>query len=138
MIRNLISHLLLHDVYAVVFERFILEQTLSSYTNEARAMIEKRDISAEQFLVHVTERTSEERERTEAVCGDVGQTVKEVVQACRRGLLETRLDWFAKEGACVFAVLLLLSDLRGSHWPAHACTGYGPTPLYLCRVRGSR
>lgn len=138
MIRNLISHLFLHDVYAVIFERFILEQTLSYYTSEASAVIEKRDLSAEQFLAHVTERTGEERERTEAVCGDIGQTVKEIVQVCRRGLLETRLDWLAKGGACIFAVLLSVSDLRGSHWPAHACTGHGPTPLDLCRVRGSR
>lgn len=138
MIRKLISHLLLHDMYAVIFERFILEKTLSFYTGEASAKFEKLNPSAEQFLVHVTERISEERERAEAVCGDIGQTVKEIVQACRRGLLETRLDWLAKGGAYVFAVLLSVLDLRGSYWPTHERAGYGPTPLDLCGVRGSR
>ncbi|KAI9566965.1 Cullin family-domain-containing protein [Boletus coccyginus] len=94
MIRNLVSHLLLHDMYAVIFERHVLEQTLLFYTIEASN--KKLDLSAEQFLVHVTGRTSEERERAEAICGGVGETVKEIVQACRRGLLETRLDWLAK------------------------------------------
>ena len=136
MIRNLVSHLLLHDMYAVIFERHVLEQTLSFYTTEASD--KKLDLSAEQFLVHVTERTSEERERAEAICGGVGETVKEIVQACRRGLLETRLDWLAKGGACVFAVLSPVSDLRCSYWPTHECTGHGPTPLDICRVRGSQ
>ncbi|KAF8139806.1 Cullin-4B [Boletus edulis] len=96
MIRNLVRHLLLHDVYAVIFERYILEQTLSFYIAEANAKIEKLDLTAERFLDHVTVRTGEERERAEAVCGGIGETIKEVVQACRRGLLEARLDWFAK------------------------------------------
>lgn len=138
MIRNLVSHLLLHDVYAVIFERFILEQTLSFYTTEAINEFEKPELSAEHFLVHVTKRTSEERERAEAVSGGIGETVKAVVQACRRGLLETKLDWLAKGGTCVFATLLPVSDLRCSYWPAHECTGYGPAPLDLRRVRGSR
>ena len=137
IIRNLVSHLLLHDVYTVIFERYILEQTLSFYTTEARDEFERPELSAEQFLVHVTKRTGEERERAEAVYGGTGETVK-VVQACRRGLLETRLDWLAKGGARVSSALLPVSDLRCSYWPTHEYTGYGPTPLDLCRIRGSR
>lgn len=135
MFQNLVSHLLLHDMYDVIFERFILEQTLSSYVKEAG---DKIDLSAEQFLVHVTKRISEERERAEAVCGGIGETVKEIVQACRRGLLETKLDWLAKEGAYVSAVLLPVPDPRCSSRPAHECPGYRPTSRDVCRIRGSR
>ncbi|KAG9310285.1 Cullin-4B [Chiua virens] len=95
VICDLVSHLLLHDMYTVIFERFILESTLEFYTREASDKIEKLKLTAEQFLVHVTERTTKERERAEAVCG-IGETAKGVVQACRLGLLETRLDWLAK------------------------------------------
>ena len=138
MIRNLISHLLVHDVYAVIFERHILEQTLSSYTTEGEVKKEQLKLGAEQFLVHVTERTCEERERAEAICRGVGETVKEIVQACRRGLLETRLDWLARGGAWIFIVPSSISDVRGSFWPAYERTGYGPTPCDLYRVRSTR
>ena len=138
MIRNLVSHLLLHDMYAIIFERFFLEQTLSFYTTEGDTRIEKLDASAEQFLIHVTERINEERVRAEAVCGGIGETVKEIVQTCRRGLLETRLDWLAKGGAWIFAVLSSVSESQGSYRSAHECTGYGPTPRDLYRIRGSR
>lgn len=102
MIKSLVSHLLLHDMYVVIFERSILDETLSFYTDEASHKVEKLGRSAEQFLIHVTERTGEERDRAEEVCGGVGETVKGIVHACRRGLLETRLEWLAKEGAYGF------------------------------------
>lgn len=91
-------------MYAVIFERFVLEQTLSFYTDKGYANVNQLNLSAEQFLVQVTERTSEERERSDAVCGGIGETVKQIVQTCRRGLLETKLDWLAGNGAWVFAV----------------------------------
>jgi len=96
-IRNLVSHLLPHGVYAVIFERAVFEQTCSFYTDEARDRVETNGLSAVQFLVHVTERTAEERERAEDICGGIGDTVDGVVRACRRGLLGTRLEWLAKE-----------------------------------------
>lgn len=91
-------------MYAVIFERCVLEQTLTFYTAEASNKIDQLKLTAEQFLVHVTERIGEERERAEAVCSGIGETVKEIVQACRRGLMETRLNWLAKEGAYVSGV----------------------------------
>ncbi|KAF8845530.1 Cullin-domain-containing protein [Paxillus ammoniavirescens] len=97
-IQRLVSHLLTHDTFALIFERFILEQTLSFYTAEAKSKIEKLRISAEEYLAHVSVRTREERERAEAVCCGIGQTVGGIVQAARRGLLAGRLDWVAREG----------------------------------------
>ncbi|KAF9229789.1 Cullin-domain-containing protein [Gyrodon lividus] len=96
-IRRLVSQLVSHDTYALTFERFILEQTLSFYTVEAKYRIENLNISAEEFLAHATARTGEERERVEAVCCGMVETVRGVVQAARRGLLVGRLDWVAKE-----------------------------------------
>ncbi|KAF9242330.1 Cullin family-domain-containing protein [Melanogaster broomeanus] len=105
-IHNLVLHLLTHDAYALIFERFILEQTLSFYTVEATTKIEQHKVSAEDFLAHVTARTGEERERAEAVCGGVGGTVRGVVQNVRRGLLDGRLDWVAKEGMSTLGPLM--------------------------------
>lgn len=104
MIQNLVPYLLLHDMYTVIFERYILEQTLSFYALEAEGKKDQPRLSAEQFLAHVTERIRQERERAEVVCGGIGETVKEIVQACRRGLLEMRLDWLAQNGAWFFNV----------------------------------
>ncbi|KIJ58771.1 hypothetical protein HYDPIDRAFT_141311 [Hydnomerulius pinastri MD-312] len=96
-IRPLIAHLLTHDSYALIFERFILEQTLSFYNSEAQNKVDQLKVSAEEYLGHVMIRTGEERERAEAVCCGLGETVGGVVQVARRGLLEGRLDWLAKE-----------------------------------------
>jgi cullin-4 len=93
----------------LIFERFVFEQTLSFYTAEAKSKIEKLKISAEEYLGHVSVRTREERERAEAVCCGIGQTVSGIVQAARRGLLVGRLDWVAREGASSFVGFCWLS-----------------------------
>ncbi|KIM50910.1 hypothetical protein SCLCIDRAFT_12255 [Scleroderma citrinum Foug A] len=92
-IQNLVSHLVTHGVYAIIFERFVAEQTLTYYSEEAEEKIHKMNITPELFLAHVTQRVAEEEARAVAVFQS--PTVLLVQHATRRGLLEGRLEWLA-------------------------------------------
>jgi len=99
-IQNLVSHLVIHGVYAIIFERFVAEQTLAYYSEEAEDKIHKMNITPELFLAHVTQRVAEEEARAVAVFQS--PTVLLVQHATRRGLLEGRLDWLAHGGVGSF------------------------------------
>ncbi|KAL4069083.1 Cullin family-domain-containing protein [Scleroderma citrinum] len=92
-IQNLVSHLVTHGTYTIIFERFVTEQTLVYYSEEAERKIHKMNITPELFLTHVTQRVAEEEARAVVVCQPA--TVLLVQHATRRGLLEGRLDWLA-------------------------------------------
>ena len=99
-IQNLVSHLVTHGVYAIIFERFVAEQTLTYYSEEAEEKIHKMNITPELFLAHVTQRVAEEEARAVAVFQS--PTVLLVQHATRRGLLEGRLEWLAHGGVGSF------------------------------------
>lgn len=92
-VQDLVSHLVNHSVYAVVFERFVGEQTLAYFAEEAEKKIHQEGFTPERFLEHTARRVAEERARALAVFQTT--TVALVERATRRGLLEGRLDWLA-------------------------------------------
>ncbi|KAI6018883.1 Cullin family-domain-containing protein [Pisolithus marmoratus] len=92
-VRDLVTHLIHHNAYAIIFERFVGEQTLAYYAEEAENKIHQCGFTPERFLKHTARRVSEERARALGVFQLT--TVNLVEHAARRGLLEGRLDWLA-------------------------------------------
>ncbi|KAI6020834.1 Cullin family-domain-containing protein [Pisolithus microcarpus] len=92
-IRDLVTHLVNHGAYSVIFERFVGEQTLAYFSEEAEKKIHQLGFTPERFLEHAARRVAEERERALVVFQPT--TVSLVERTARRGLLEGRLDWLA-------------------------------------------
>ncbi|KAI5992563.1 Cullin family-domain-containing protein [Pisolithus marmoratus] len=92
-VQDLVTHLVRHNAYSIIFERFVGEQTLAYYSEEAENKIHQCGFTPERFLEHTARRVSEERARALGVFQLT--TVNLVEHAARRGLLEGRLDWLA-------------------------------------------
>ncbi|KAI6152900.1 Cullin family-domain-containing protein, partial [Pisolithus thermaeus] len=92
-VRDLVTHLVNHSAYSIIFERFVSEQTLAYFSEEAEKKIHQWGLTPERFLEHAAQRVAEERERALVVFRTT--TVSLVERTARRGLLEGRLDWLA-------------------------------------------
>ncbi|KAI6096574.1 hypothetical protein EDD16DRAFT_1672061 [Pisolithus croceorrhizus] len=77
-VRDLVTHLVNHSAYSIIFER-------GSRTEDSSMAL-----TPERFLEHAAQRVAEERERALVVFRTT--TVSLVERAARRGLLEGRLD----------------------------------------------
>ncbi|KAI6137208.1 Cullin family-domain-containing protein [Pisolithus sp. B1] len=80
-VRDLVTHLVNHSAYSIIFERFVSEQTLAYFSEEAEKKIHQWGLTPERFLEHAAQRRL--------------TTVSLVERTARRGLLEGRLDWLA-------------------------------------------
>ncbi|OAX36818.1 Cullin-domain-containing protein [Rhizopogon vinicolor AM-OR11-026] len=91
----LISHLVTHNIYDILFEHYFVEQTHVYFSTESRRKVEVEEMSAQEFLSHCKERSNEEEGRAKDVMLD--GTVALVKDATIRALYEGRLEWMAKE-----------------------------------------
>ncbi|KAJ8589085.1 Cullin-domain-containing protein [Rhizopogon salebrosus TDB-379] len=94
-LKALVSHLVTHNIYDTIFEHYFLEQTLVYFSTESRRKVEVEDVSAQEFLSHCRERSTEEESRAKDVMLD--GTVALVKDTSIRALFEGRLEWMAKE-----------------------------------------
>ncbi|KAI5997761.1 hypothetical protein EDC04DRAFT_2909509 [Pisolithus marmoratus] len=92
-VQDLVTHLVNHNAYSIIFERFVGEQTLAYYSEEAENKTYQGGFTPERFLEHTARRVSEGRARALGVFQLT--TVNLVEHAGRRGLLEGRPDWLA-------------------------------------------
>lgn len=95
-LKKLVSHLITHHVYDVIFERHFIEQTQEYFSKESYQMVEVEKAKANVFLAHCNQRTNEEQGRAKDVMRD--GTVTLVKDTAIRALFEGRLEWMAKEG----------------------------------------
>lgn len=97
-LKNLVSHLITHHVYDIIFERHFIEQTQEYFSKESYQMVEVEKAKANVFLAHCNQRTNEEQGRARDMMRD--GTVALVKDTAIRALFEGRLEWMAKEGQC--------------------------------------
>ncbi|KAG2753458.1 Cullin-domain-containing protein [Suillus brevipes Sb2] len=116
-LKKLVSHLITHHVYDVIFERHFIEQTQEYFSKESYQMVEVEKAKANVFLAHCNQRTNEEQGRARDVMRD--GTVTLVKDTAIRALFEGRLEWMAKEvfmeckGTDLKRVYALFSSVHG-------------------------
>lgn len=116
-LKNLVSHLITHHVYDIIFERHFIEQTQEYFSKESYQMVEVEKAKANVFLAHCNQRTNEEQGRARDMMRD--GTVALVKDTAIRALFEGRLEWMAKEvfmeckGTDLKRVYALFSSVNG-------------------------
>ena len=95
-LKALVSHLVTHNIYDSIFERYFVEQTRAYFLAESRRKVEVENVRAQEFLTHCKERAIWEEGRARDVMLD--GTVALVKDTSVRALFEGRLEWMAREG----------------------------------------